>query len=77
MHILFKRHGQNRLFKRYDSIEELNEEITKGHNEKFPGNNQFHFDTITGEFIILNTRLSVLSCQEQLDLSGCLEHKHC
>ena len=76
MQILFKRHGQSRLFKKYDSIDELNAEIKKGHNEKFPGNNQFYYDTLTDEFNILNARLSVLNCQEQLEVSGCLSAKH-
>ncbi|WP_207423652.1 hypothetical protein [Desertivirga brevis] len=73
MHILFKRHGQKRLFKRYESVEALNEEIKLGHNEKFPGNNQFHYDVITNEINILNNRLNELDCREQLDVSGCLQ----
>lgn len=73
MHILFKRHGKNRLFKRYQSLEELNEEIKRGHNEKFPGNNQFYYDSITNEISVLNNRLNVIDCREQLDTSGCLE----
>jgi len=73
MHILFKRHGQHRLFKRYESVEDLNDEIKRGHNEKFPGNNQFYYDSITNEINVLNNRLNALDCREQLDTSRCLE----
>ncbi|WP_423149463.1 hypothetical protein [Rubrolithibacter danxiaensis] len=72
MYILFKRYGKSRLFKKYSSIEELNEEIIKGHNEKFPGNNQFHYNTDNKDLKILNTRLTTELCLEQLALSKCL-----
>lgn len=66
MYILFKRHGNKRFFKRYKTFEELNTEIYRGHNESFPGNNQFFYDTQTREFTILNGRLSKLACEEYL-----------
>lgn len=70
MYILFKRHGNKRFFKRFNSIEELTSEIGLGHNEKFPGNNQFYYNTDTREIEILNSRLSIFTCQEYLETSN-------
>ncbi|WP_207426730.1 hypothetical protein [Pedobacter sp. SYSU D00535] len=66
MFILFKRHGKRRNFKKFTSFNELYEEIARGHNEKFPGNNQFYYDCNTSDIEILNRRLSVVECQEYL-----------
>jgi hypothetical protein len=66
MYILFKRHGNKRFFKRYNTFEELEAEISRGHNESFPGNKQFYFDTQAREITILNNRLSKLACEEYL-----------
>lgn len=66
MHILFKRYGNKRNFKRYDSLEELFQEIRLGHNENFRGNNQFYYNTETKTIEILNSRMSIFSCQEYL-----------
>jgi len=73
MYILFKRNGARRLFKKYAQLEEMNAEINLGHNEKFPGNNQFHYDMQNKVVHILNPRLSMSDCQEQLLASACVE----
>jgi hypothetical protein len=70
MFILFKRHGNKRLFKRYNALEELNQEVMKGHNERFPGNNQFYYNLETREIEILNSRLSIFACEEYLESSN-------
>ena len=67
MYILFKRHGIKRFFKRYDSFDELDQEINKGHNEKFQGNNQFYYNLETKEVVILNNRLSIYDCESYLE----------
>ena len=66
MYILFKRHGADHLFRNYQSKDELQAEVAKGHNEKFLGNNQFCYDTHTKEFEILNPRLTLSICQQRL-----------
>lgn len=73
MYILFKRHGNKRFFKRYKSFEELNEEVRKGHNEQFPGNNQFYYNTEAKEIEILNSRLSIFNCEEYLESSNIIQ----
>jgi hypothetical protein len=73
MYILFKRHGHKRYFKKYSSLESLNEEIRRGHNEGFPGNNQFYYNTETREIEILNSRLSIFTCEEYLESSRVVE----
>ncbi|HEX8378143.1 MAG TPA: hypothetical protein VF602_10005 [Pedobacter sp.] len=70
MYILYKRHGRKRNFKRYNSLEELNAEINRGHNERFPGNNQFYYNMETKEISILNSRISIYTCQEYLEFSN-------
>lgn len=70
MYILFKRHGNKRYFKRYNSFEELNNEIRRGHNERFPGNNQFYYNTETKDIEVLNSRLSLFNCEEYLESSN-------
>ncbi|MBC8052136.1 MAG: hypothetical protein H7Y13_03655 [Sphingobacteriaceae bacterium] len=70
MYILFKRHGNKRFFKRYNSLEELKNEIRRGHNEQFPGNNQFYYNVKEREIEILNSRLSVFNCEEYLESSN-------
>ncbi|WP_256012798.1 hypothetical protein [Desertivirga xinjiangensis] len=67
MFILFKRHGKNRHFKKYYSYEAMDEEITKGHNEAFPGNNQFWYNSETKCIDIINKRLSPVDCQDDLN----------
>jgi hypothetical protein len=69
MYILFKHYGLNRFYKRFNTVEELREEIGKGFNPKFPGNCQFHFDTESKDIVILNKRLSLDACQEELTIS--------
>ena len=73
MYILFKRHGNKRFFKRYTSIEELNNEIKRGHNESFPGNNQFYYSTEAKQIEILNSRLSIFNCEEYLESANILQ----
>lgn len=75
MYILFKRHGQRRFFKRYESLSDLNVEINKGHNEKFKGNNQFYYNIETREIQILNPRLSVLNCEECLESANIIKNE--
>jgi hypothetical protein len=75
MYILFKRHGHKRYFKRYSSFEKLTEEIKKGHNADFPGNNQFYYNTETKEIEVLNPRLSMLTCEEYLESSQVVPSK--
>lgn len=70
MYILFKRHGYKRFFKRYSTFEELQNEIMKGHNEKFMGNNQFYYNTETKHIEILNNRLTFYNCIEYLESSN-------
>lgn len=70
MYILFKRHGQKRNFKRYQSLDELHKEIRLGHNDKFKGNNQFYYHSETKHIEILNSRLTILNCQEYLESSN-------
>lgn len=70
MYILFKRHGQKRNFKRYSSLEALHKEIGLGHNEHFEGNNQFYYHTEKNHIEILNSRLTILNCQEYLEASN-------
>lgn len=70
MYILFRRHGQKRYFKRYEHLQELYAEIEKGHNDKFPGNNQFYYHTETKDIEILNSRLSVYNCAEYLEYAN-------
>ena len=70
MYILYKRHGRKRNFKRYNSLEELHTEINRGHNERFPGNNQFYYNIETKEISILNSRISIYTCQEYLEFSN-------
>ena len=72
MYILFKRHGSKRYFKKYSNQNDLNQEIMRGHNEDFPGNNQFYYDTETKEIEILNSRLSAMNCEEYLESSNVL-----
>jgi len=67
MYILFKRHGANHLFRNYQSKDELQLEVAKGHNEKFLGNNQFYYDTNSKDIEILNQRLTLAICQQRLD----------
>ena len=66
MFILFKRYGKSRHFKKYDSFERLQEEINKGHNEKFPGNTQFFYNTDSKTIEIVNRRLSMSDCLDYL-----------
>lgn len=73
MYILFKRHGSKRYYKRYTSFEELNTEIKKGHNEKFPGNNQFYYNTENKEIEVLNSRLTMLNCEEYLESASIVQ----
>ena len=69
MYILFKHYGLNRFYKRFNTVEELRAEISKGFNPDFPGNCQFHFDTETKHIEILNKRLSIDDCNEELSVS--------
>jgi hypothetical protein len=48
----------------------MNAEIARGHNENFPGNNQFYYHTETKEIRILNSRLTVFNCEEYLESSN-------
>lgn len=72
MYILFKRYGSKRIFKRYNSFEELQLEIKRGHNENFRGNNQFYYNTENKEIEILNSRMTIYNCQEYLESSNIL-----
>ena len=70
MYILFKRYGNKRIFKRYNSLDDLQQEIKLGHNENFRGNNQFYYNTETKEIEILNNRMTIYNCQEYLESSN-------
>ncbi len=77
MYILYKRHGRKRNFKRYNSLEELHNEMNSGHNDRFPGNNQFYYNTEKKEITILNNRLNIFNCQEYLEFSNVVPAEYC